>query len=186
MEMTHYMELLATNQPWNLILFMAIPVILAETVAITELIILFRGNKNGKIGLINRIASIIGWLYFLWVFIFLSINVVVPLTTTWGWRGIIDIIAVGFYLLGVIPLMWMALIDMHIIARSSDERQKLKLHAIFVGIFLVVAHIAMIFGMLNPNLMSHKKWEDMTMKSESMQMEHKMEHTEPQKMQLKK
>ncbi len=24
--MTHYMELLATNQPWNLILFMAIPV----------------------------------------------------------------------------------------------------------------------------------------------------------------
>jgi hypothetical protein len=27
--MTHYMELLATNQPWNLIIFMAIPVIFA-------------------------------------------------------------------------------------------------------------------------------------------------------------
>ncbi|EZP77711.1 permease, partial [Parageobacillus genomosp. 1] len=26
MNMTHYMELLAVNQPWNLILFMAIPV----------------------------------------------------------------------------------------------------------------------------------------------------------------
>lgn len=25
--MTHYMELLATNQPWNLLIFMAIPVI---------------------------------------------------------------------------------------------------------------------------------------------------------------
>ena len=37
MNMTHYMALLADNQPWNLILFMAIPVILAETVAITEL-----------------------------------------------------------------------------------------------------------------------------------------------------
>ena len=36
MPMTHYMELLATNQPWNLILFMAIPVVLAETVVITE------------------------------------------------------------------------------------------------------------------------------------------------------
>jgi hypothetical protein len=35
--MTHYMELLAVNQPWNLILFMAIPVTLAETIAITEL-----------------------------------------------------------------------------------------------------------------------------------------------------
>jgi hypothetical protein len=40
------MELLATNQPWNLILFMAIPVILAETVAITELYILFTRKTN--------------------------------------------------------------------------------------------------------------------------------------------
>ena len=45
MNMTHYMELLAVNQPWNLILFMAIPVILAETVAITELFILFADPK---------------------------------------------------------------------------------------------------------------------------------------------
>jgi hypothetical protein len=33
MNMTHYMELLAVNQPWNLILFMAIPVALAEIIA---------------------------------------------------------------------------------------------------------------------------------------------------------
>lgn len=59
MEMTHYMELLASNQPWNLLLFMAIPVILAETVAITELAILFKGNKSGISGTINRIAGII-------------------------------------------------------------------------------------------------------------------------------
>ncbi len=45
--MTHYMELLATNQPWNLIIFMAIPVILAETIAISELSILFSRNLNG-------------------------------------------------------------------------------------------------------------------------------------------
>ena len=31
MNMTNYMELLANNQPWNLILFMGIPVALAET-----------------------------------------------------------------------------------------------------------------------------------------------------------
>ena len=40
MNMTHYMELLASNQPWNLIIFMAIPVVLAETLAITEFYIL--------------------------------------------------------------------------------------------------------------------------------------------------
>ena len=44
MNMTHYMELLAVNQPWNLIIFMAIPVILAETLAITELYLLFTRN----------------------------------------------------------------------------------------------------------------------------------------------
>jgi hypothetical protein len=32
---THYMELLATNEPWNIIIFMAIPVIFAEYIAVT-------------------------------------------------------------------------------------------------------------------------------------------------------
>ena len=36
MNMTHYMELLSVNQPWNLLIFMGIPVVLAETLAITE------------------------------------------------------------------------------------------------------------------------------------------------------
>lgn len=42
--MTHYMELLVTNQPWHLIIFMAIPVIPAEYIAITELQVLFSRN----------------------------------------------------------------------------------------------------------------------------------------------
>lgn len=41
---------------------------------------------------------------------------------------------------------------MGILGRERSEEDKLKLHATFVGIFLVVAHIAMIFGMLNPAL----------------------------------
>lgn len=47
MNMTHYMSLLADNQPWNLIIFMAIPVIFAETITITEFIILFTKNLKG-------------------------------------------------------------------------------------------------------------------------------------------
>ena len=78
--MTHYMELLAINQPWNLILFMAVPVILAETVAITELFILFRGKKSGYIGILNRIAAILGGWYFLGVFAYLFTSAFLPLT----------------------------------------------------------------------------------------------------------
>lgn len=154
--MTHYMELLATNQPWNLLLFMAIPVICAETLAITELIILFTRNKKGTARAISKFTGIFAGIYFLGVFIYLFMNAVIPLTTTGGWRGIADVIAVGFYLSGVIPFLGMTLLELNVIGRGKDENGKMKLHAIFVGIFLVVAHVAMIFGMLNPDLFSMK------------------------------
>ncbi len=153
MSMTHYMELLASNQPWNLILFMAIPVILAETVAITELFILFSRQYQGPVRNINRIASILGGFYFAGVFVYLTITAAIPLTTQGGWRGPADVIAVLAYLSGVVPLLGLALLDLGIIGRKRDNEGKLKQHAIFVAIFLVVAHIAMIFGMLDPAIM---------------------------------
>ena len=153
MSMTHYMELLASNQPWNLILFMAIPVILAETVAITELFILFSRQYQGPVRNINRIASILGGFYFAGVFVYLTITAAIPLTTQGGWRGPADVIAVLAYLSGVVPLLGLALLDLGIIGRKLDNEGRLKQHAIFVAIFLVVAHIAMIFGMLDPAIM---------------------------------
>lgn len=154
--MTHYMELLATAQPWHLLIFMAIPVICAETLAITELIILFTRNLTGKARAINKATGIFAGLYFLGIFIYLLITAVIPLTATGGWRGPADVIAVGFYLSGVIPFLGMFLLEVGAIGRKRDEVGKLKLHAILVGIFLVVAHIAMIFGMLNPQLLAMK------------------------------
>lgn len=151
-EMTHYMELLATNQPWNLLIFMAIPVICAETLAITELILLFSRKLNGLTRKINKVTGLFAGLYFLGIFVYLLITAVVPLTTGGDWRGFADVTAVGFYLSGVIPLFGISLLEMGIIGRRKNDVEKLKLHSIFVGIFLVVAHVAMIFGMLNPNL----------------------------------
>lgn len=153
MNMTHYMELLAVNQPWNLILFMAIPVILAETVAITELFILFSRQYTGPLRGVNRAASIAGGIYFCGVFVYLLITAVVPLTQSGEWRGPADIIAVGAYLLGIIPLGGLALLDLGLIARDRNEEEKLRLHAGFVALFLVVAHVAMIFGMLDPSIL---------------------------------
>ncbi len=151
--MTHYMELLASNQPWNLILFMAIPVILAEFIAVTELYILFTRDFNGLVRRLNRWAGIAVGVYFLGVFLYLSINAVLPITQTGAWRGIADVIAVGFYLLGIVPLGSIALLELGVLGRGQDELGKLKLHASLVGLFLIVAHIAMIFGMLNPALL---------------------------------
>ena len=154
--MTHYMELLATNQPWNLLIFMAVPVICAETLAISELIILFTRNLKGMAKKVSKITGIFAGLYFLGVFIYLFVNAVIPLSSTGNWRGPADVIAVGFYLSGLIPFLGMFLLEIGVVGRKRDEVSKLKLHAIFVGIFLVVAHIAMIFGMLNPDLLISK------------------------------
>ncbi len=151
--MTHYMGLLQANQPWNLLIFMAVPVICAETLAITELVILFSRNLTGTARKINKFTGIFAGLYFLGIFIYLFATAVVPLTAGGGWRGAADVIAVGFYLSGVVPFLGMFLLETGLIGRKRDDTGKLKLHAIFVGIFLVVAHIAMIFGMLDPSLM---------------------------------
>ncbi|HEX3030661.1 MAG TPA: DUF6803 family protein [Bacillota bacterium] len=154
--MTHYMELLATNQPWNLLIFMAVPVILAETLAITELVILFTRKLQGGIRTLNKAAGIIAGPYFTGIFVYLLINAVIPLTTGGGWRGPFDVLAVGFYLSGIIPFLGLTLLEFNVLGRGQDEVGKLKLHVIFVGIFLVVAHVAMIFGMLNPELAAMK------------------------------
>lgn len=155
MEMTHYMELLASNQPWNLILFMAIPVILAETIAISELYLLYTRKLDGSVKKLSQVCGIIAGTYFTGVFVYLFINAVIPLTATGGWRTFIDVIAVGFYLSGIVPLGGMALLELGLIARKHDALAKLKLHAVFVALFLIVAHIAMIFGMLSPAIVSH-------------------------------
>src|SRR5215208_2232668 len=151
--MTHYMELLATNQPWNLIIFMAIPVIFAEYIAVTELFILLGRGENKQLRTWNKIAGIIIGIYFTGVFFYLLFNAVIPLTANGGWRGIADVIAVGFYLLGIVPLGGLALMGLGVIGKKGDDQTQLKLHATLVAIFLVVAHVAMIFGMLNPTLL---------------------------------
>lgn len=154
MNMTHYMSLLMDNQPWNLIIFMAIPVIFAETITVTEFFILFNKNVKGSLRAFNRICSILAGLYFTGVFLYLFPTAFVPLTVNGEWHTWVDVVAVGFYLSGVFFLLPLALLDLGLIGRKRSEEEKLKLHFILVSGFLVVAHIAMIFGMVNPEIVS--------------------------------
>ena len=146
--MTHYMELLQTNQPWNLILFMAIPVILAETLTATEFFVVFNRLYDGPLRAFNKyVGSILG-IYFLGVFLYLGLFVVPGIE----WRGIIDIIAVGFYLSGVIFLFGITLLEASVFGKKLDKDKHMYTHFLLLIGFLVVAHVAMIFGMANPTL----------------------------------
>jgi hypothetical protein len=165
---THYMGLLAANQPWNLLIFMAIPVIAAETIAVTELVILFSPHRAGRTVLaLNRYVGMFVGFYFFGVFVYLMDNAVIPLTTSGGWRGPADVIAVGFYLLGVVPLYGMTLLETRVLGAGWDAQHRLKIHATFVGIFLVVAHVAMIAGMLDPTVLG---WDPSHVMTDGSQM----------------
>jgi len=154
MSMTHYMELLSTNQPWNLLIFMAIPIVLAETIAVTELVVLFTRNFGGFVRFLNRWAGILVGLIFTGIFLYLMATVAVPLTISGGWRGPVDMVAVGFYLFGIVPLGSIALLEFGKIGRGRDDMSRLKLHATLVGLFLITAHVAMIAGMLDPKVIA--------------------------------
>ena len=56
-------------------------------------------------------------------------------------------------LLGVVPLVGMALLDLRWLGAGWSDERRLTWHAVAVAVFLVVAHIAMIFGMLDPALL---------------------------------
>ncbi|WP_459476587.1 DUF6803 family protein [Clostridium saccharoperbutylacetonicum] len=154
MNMTHYMSLLAENQPWNLIIFMAIPVICAETLTISEFFIIFNNTRSGGLRTLNKIVGIFDGFYFTGIFIYLLFNAVIPLTTSGGWHTWVDVVAVGFYLSGVVFVLPIALMELGIIFKNKTENQKTKIHFILIGGFLVVAHIAMIFGMVNPEIIN--------------------------------
>ena len=155
MNMTHYMELLATNQPWNLLLFMRIPVVLAETLAITELYLLFTRNLNGWVHGLNRLAGITVGLYFIGVIVYLMKTAVLPITQAGEWRTAIDVIAVASYLIGGLPLIYIALQELGLVNQHARAEEKMKTHAICVALFLVFGHIAMIAGMLDPSLLGY-------------------------------
>lgn len=150
MNMTHYMELLATNQPWNLIIYMVIPVVLAEALVATEFFTVFmRGAKDTAWRKWNKWIGIVLGFYFLGIFLNLTTNVLPNIE----WRGTADILAVGSYLAGVIPLFSITLLELGVIGKGKSENDKMKLHFVLLTVFLVVAHVAMVFGMVDPTIM---------------------------------
>jgi hypothetical protein len=151
MNMTHYMELLATNQPWNLIYYMVIPVALAEILVGLEFFIVFQRKTSGGLRTASKILSIIAGFYFTFAIFFRLLFTAIP---DMQWRTVVDFIAVWSYLLGAFPLAGLALLEMGWIGKMKTDLQKMQLHFILLTIFLVVAHVAMIFGMVNPEIIS--------------------------------
>jgi hypothetical protein len=152
MSMTHYMELLATNQPWNLLYYMAVPVVLAEALVAIEFFLVYRKQTSGPLKTVSKVITIGLGAYFTFAIFFRLLFTAIP---GMQWRTVVDFIAVWSYLLGVVPLAGMALLELGWISKGKTADEKMKLHFVLLTVFLVVAHVAMIFGMVNPEIVAN-------------------------------
>lgn len=150
MYMTHYMELLTSTS--NLLIFMALPVVLAETAAITELIILFSKENRSTIKAINKYACLLCAVVFLLIDIYIVQEVIIPLSVDSGWYGLVDKIAVAFYVLGGLIMIALGAVSFNGFGRSYGQRFQSGVRIGLLSAFLVISHVAMIAGMADPRL----------------------------------
>lgn len=173
MQMTHYMSLLMENQPWNLIIFLAIPIILIEAITIMEFFIAFKRQTEGTLVNVNKIATIFIGFYFTGISIYLLNNIVIPVTQTGGWMTWVDVVALGFYMSTAIFLLPLALMEAGIILKKKTEEKKLRIRfGLISGAIVVFCLIGMVFGSVNPSIISQSDSMDMEgMDMEGMDME---------------
>ena len=173
--MTQYMSLLMANSPYNLIFFMVVPMVIAETIAITEIVLLFSSKPLLKVHSLNSICTFISGIVML-VLVFLFIKeLVLPANEQNLWKGWIDYASALLFMVAVVPLVLMSLLQVNLIFRKANKRTKMAVKIVLLSIYLVTSHAAMVFGMLDPALGmtdTPKVIETLNMRHMSMNMEH--------------
>ena len=149
MVMTHYMELLSLHEPWFLILFMLVPMVLAETIlAAGAFSLLYKDSRSEKWDSLSHVCGLILGVFF----IVATVYIVTSYVPTIQWRGPIDYISIWAYVLGVIPAVLILLQELGIIFKGLDATAKIKKHIVFMILFVLFTHLAMVFGMADPQL----------------------------------
>ena len=139
---THYMGLLMANQPWNLLLFMVLPFVL-----------IYGGLVPAKLGLVapsvGRLVTPVLAAYYTAAAVYLVRYAAWPLTTGAGWRGPADWIAVLGYIATAVPILGLTAVTFR---PASEQARNWWFYSV-----VVLAHVAMSFGMLAPFVLG---WAD--------------------------
>lgn len=179
MVMTHYMELLSLHEPWFLILFMLVPMVLAETIlASGAFSLLYKDSRSEKWDSLSHVCGLILGVFF----IVATVYIVTSYVPTIQWRGPIDYISIWAYILGVIPAVLILLQELGIIFKGLDTTAKIKKHIVLMILFVLFTHLAMVFGMADPQLAGYvpPKQNNMQMQMNgNMPMDHsQMDHSQ--------
>lgn len=146
MGMTHYMELMMGS--WQLlVLFMAVPMFLAECYVVSEVLLLLEGQKAGKgLRAFNKFSA---WASAI-VILLLALAAGWEFLGVTEWRGWVDETASAAYVLAGLPFIVVALIEGGLLMRHSDAIARGKTCVAAVVAYLILAHAAMVFGMIDP------------------------------------
>ena len=171
MVMTHYMELLSLHSPWFLILFMLVPMVLAETIlASGAFFLLFTDHRSEKWDSLSPVCGIILGVFF----IIATVYIVTSYVPTIQWRGPIDMVSIWAYVLGVIPAVLILLQELGIIFKNQDSTSKIKNHIVLMILFVLFTHLAMVFGMADPKLAGYVPTQQEMQMHDNMQMDMNM------------
>lgn len=169
------MSLLMANSPYNLIFFMVVPMVIAETIAITEIVLLFSSKPLLKVHSLNSICTFISGIVMLVLgFLFIK-ELVLPANEQNLWNGWIDYASALLFMVAVVPLVLMSFLQVNLIFRKANKRTKMAVKIVLLSIYLVTSHAAMVFGMLDPALGmtdTPKVIETLNMRHMSMNMKH--------------
>lgn len=146
MGMTHYMELMMGSW-YLLVIFMALPMFLAECYVVSEILLLLKGeNASNRLKTFNRLsayASAVG-------ITVLALIAAKYFTSVAEWRTWVDVTAAVSYVLALFPFIFVALIEAGVLAKGADKVKKGVLCVTAVVCYLILSHAAMVFGMFDP------------------------------------
>ena len=164
MVMSTYMDLLGLHAPWFLILFMVIPMTLAELILAAEIFSLLKGQPSkSSWNAFKKVASL--------AFIFLFLYLVLYFVPSISLKGPLDSLSIYSYLLAILPAIYLLAMECGFIGKHWDEERQVIRHAVTVFVFVALTHLAMVFGMLDPQLGGYVPPQD------SMNMHMNMDHS---------
>lgn len=145
MGMTHYMELMMGSL-YLLVLFMAVPMFLAECYVVSEILLLLKPREGGALVAFNKLsafASAAG-------IALLSAYAAFYFSQVTEWRTWIDVTAAAAYVAAGIPFIYVGLLEAGLIARNKASVWKGRSAVAAVVAYLIFSHAAMVFGMFDP------------------------------------
>lgn len=145
MGMTHYMELMMGSW-YLLVLFMALPMFLAECYVVSEILLLLSPQTSVGLKTFNRWSA------------YASAVVIAALAVYAGnyflgvteWRTWVDVTASVSYVAAGLSFIYVILLEAGVVGHALTAVKKGRRAVVAVVLYLILAHAAMVFGMFDP------------------------------------